>query len=149
MTVRLAELTPENVKAACDIQVKPEQQKFVAPVVETLAQAYVHPSTAWPRLIIDDDRVVGFVMGGFDPQSETPAFRAGIWRLNIAADEQGRGYGKFAVEAVAEDARRRGQSRITVLWIRGHGGPEGFYLKLGFTPTGENLGDEVVGELTL
>jgi lysophospholipid acyltransferase (LPLAT)-like uncharacterized protein len=30
MAVRLVELTPENVKAACDVQVKPEQQKFVA-----------------------------------------------------------------------------------------------------------------------
>jgi diamine N-acetyltransferase len=149
MAVRLVELTPENVQAACDIQVKPEQERFVAPVAESLAQAYVHPSTAWPRLILDDDRVVGFVMGGFDPESQIPAFRAGIWRLNIAADEQGRGYGTFAVEAVAQEARRRGQSRITVLWIRGDGGPEGFYLGLGFTPTGDEFGEEVVGELTL
>jgi len=149
MTVRLVELTPENVKAACDIQVRPEQQKFVAPVAESLAEAYVQPSTAWPRLILDDDRVVGFVMGAFDPENEIAAFRAGIWRLNIAAHEQGRGYGRFAVQAVTQEARRRGQSRITVLWIRGDGGPEGFYLGLGFTPTGEEIGGEVVGELTL
>jgi len=88
-------------------------------------------------------------MGGFDPEHEISAFRAGIWRLNIAANEQGRGYGRFAVEAVAQEARRRGQSRITVLWARGDGGPEGFYLGLGFTPTGEEFGEEVVGELTV
>jgi hypothetical protein len=51
-----------------------------------------------PRLILDEDRVVGFVMGNFDPDNEISAFRAGIWRLNIAADEQGQGYGRFAVE---------------------------------------------------
>jgi GNAT superfamily N-acetyltransferase len=56
-----------------------------------------------------------FVMGGFDPKSQIDAFRAGIWRLKIAADEQGRGYGRFAVAAVAAEARRRGQKRITVL----------------------------------
>lgn len=149
MTVRLAELTPGNVAAACRIGVRPEQQKFVAPVAESIAEAYVHYSTAWPRLILDDDRVVGFVMGGFDPASEIDAFRAGIWRLNIAAGEQGKGYGRFAVEAIAAEARRRRLNRITVLWIQGDGGPEGFYLRLGFTPTGEVIGGEIVGERML
>ena len=149
MTVRLVELTPDNLAAACRIEVKPEQGKFVAPVVESIAEAYVHYGTAWPRLILDGDRVVGFVMGGFDPDSEIDAFRAGIWRLNIAADEQGQGYGRFAVEAIAAEARRRGQKRITVLWVRGDAGPEGFYLRMGFTPTGEVMDGEIVGELML
>jgi diamine N-acetyltransferase len=149
MALRLVQLTPDNVDAACRIDVRPDQQNFVAPVVDSLAQAYVHYGTAWPRLILDGDRVVGFVMGNFEPESEIDAFRAGIWRLNIAAGEQGRGYGRFAVEAVAAEARRRGQKRITVLWEQGDGGPEGFYLRLGFTPTGEVIGGEIVGELML
>ena len=33
--------------------------------------------------------------------------------------------------------------------IPGEGGPEGFYLKLGFRPTGEEMGGEIVGELQL
>jgi diamine N-acetyltransferase len=147
--VRLAELTPDNVRDACDLRIKPEQERFVASVANSIADAYVHPDTAWPRLILAGDRVVGFVMGGFDPDSEIDAFRAGIWRLAIAAEEQGRGYGRFAVEAVAQEARRRGQDRITVLWIPGEGGPEEFYLRLGFRPTGEELSGEVVGELHL
>jgi diamine N-acetyltransferase len=149
MTLRLLELTPDNVRTACSIEVRPDQQKFVAPVVESIAEAYVHYGTAWPRLILDADRAVGFVMGNFDPENDVEAFRAGIWRLNIAADAQGRGYGRFAVEAIAAEARRRGHNRITVLWVQGDGGPEGFYLRLGFTPTGEVLGDEIVGELIL
>lgn len=74
MTSRLAELTPDNAAAACRISVRPEQQKFVATVVESIAEAYVHYGTAWPRL----------------------------------------GYGRFAVEAIAAEARRRGCQRITV-----------------------------------
>jgi diamine N-acetyltransferase len=49
------------------------------------------------------------------------------------------------VDALADEARRRGVERITVLWERGEGGPEEFYLKLGFEPTGEELFGEVVG----
>ncbi len=76
-----------------------------APVVESLAEAYIHYGTAWPRLILDDDRVAGFVMGNFDPDNEIDAFRAGIWRLSIAAGEEGRGYGRFAV---GRSPQRRG-----------------------------------------
>ena len=66
-------------------------------MAESLAEAYVHRETAWPRLIFDDGRVVGFVMGNFDPENEISAFRAGIWRLNVQDLEQGRGYGRFVV----------------------------------------------------
>jgi diamine N-acetyltransferase len=34
-SVRLAELTPDNVATACGIRVKPEQERFVAPVSRT------------------------------------------------------------------------------------------------------------------
>jgi diamine N-acetyltransferase len=88
-------------------------------------------------------------LGNLDAGNEVDAFRAGIWRLNIAASEQGRGYGRFAVDAVAQEARRRGQSRITVFWVPDEIGPEGFYLRLGFRPTGEGVDGQVLGALTL
>lgn len=140
--LRLAELTQDNFPAAVGLTLRPGQEKFVAPVVESIAEAYVTP-TAWPRLVLDGDQVVGFVMANFDPDNELEAFRCGIWRLNVAADAQGAGVGRFAVDAVAEEARRRGWSRITVLWEKGPGGPEGFYLALGFVPTGELFGETV------
>jgi diamine N-acetyltransferase len=148
-SLRLEMVTPKNVDAACRLKVRPEQEGFVAPVVRSLADAYVHGETAWPRLISDGDQLVGFVMGGFDPDSPVDAFRCGIWRLNIAADRQGRGYGRFAVEAVCAEAHRRGQRRVTVLWVPGENGPEDFYLRLGFRPTGEKIHGEVVGALVL
>jgi diamine N-acetyltransferase len=76
-------------------------------------------------------------------------FRCGIWRLNIAAGHQGKGYGRFAVEGVLAEARRRGQDRATVLWVPGSAGPEQFYLRLGFRPTGEVFNGETVGALSL
>src|SRR5215207_9660525 len=120
--LRLAELTAGNIEAAIGLQLRPGQERFVAPVVHSIALAYVHP-TAWPRVVFDGDQLVGFVMANFDPDDEQPAFRCGIWRLNVAAAAQGRGVGRFAVDAVAAEARGRGQSRITVLWVPSHDGP--------------------------
>ncbi|WP_299955741.1 GNAT family N-acetyltransferase [uncultured Modestobacter sp.] len=150
MDLRLALVTPENVVEACRLEVRPEQQGVVAPVAVSLAEAYASPRIAWPRVVTDGDGgpVVGFVMGGFDPDNEVPAFRCGIWRLTVAAAAQGAGVGRFAVQAVAEEARRRGNDRLTVLWVRHDNGPEGFYRHLGFRPTGELFG-QVLGELAL
>lgn len=145
--LRLAELTVQNLPAATRITPAPGQERFVAPVVESVAEAYVNP-TAWPRVVLDGDEIVGFVMANFDAGNEVAAFRAGVWRLNVTASAQGRGVGRFAVEQVAYEARRRGFERITVLWERGEGGPEGFYLRLGFVPEGELFG-ETVGVLDL
>lgn len=148
-SLRLEAITSENVGAACRLKVRPDQEDLVAPVAWSLADAYANPEIAWPRLVRDGDDLVGFVMGGFDPQSPVDAFRCGIWRLNIAADYQGRGYGRFAVESVLAEARRRGQDRATVLWVPGEHGPQDFYLKLGFRPTGDVIDDQVVGEILL
>ncbi|MFE1785447.1 GNAT family N-acetyltransferase [Streptomyces sp. NPDC059506] len=150
---RLEKVTPANLDAAIALRVRPDQEHLVAPVVKSLAEAYVHPGTAWPRLVMDGDRTVGFLMAFFDidfaGDGTGTDVRSGLWRLNIAAGEQGRGYGRFAVRAVADEIRRRGGTRLTATWHPGDDGPEGFYLGLGFRLTGETSGDQSVGELEL
>lgn len=150
---RLEKITPGNLDAAIALEVRPDQGHLVAPVVKSLAEAYVHPGVAWPRLIFDGDRLVGFLMAFFDidfaGDGTGTDIRSGLWRLNIAAGEQGRGYGRFAVQAVASEIRRRGGSRLTASWHPGDDGPEAFYLGLGFRLTGEMSGDQRVGELAL
>ncbi|MEU6887842.1 GNAT family N-acetyltransferase [Streptomyces viridosporus] len=149
---RLEEVTAENLDAALGVRVRPDQEHAVAPVVKSLAEAYVHPGTAWPRLIVDGDRAVGFLMAFFDldwHDDGGSAVRSGLWRLNIAADEQGKGYGRFAVESVAAEIRRRGGRELHVTWHPGPSGPEGFYLGLGFRRNGEVVGGETVGVLEL
>ncbi|HEX6146745.1 MAG TPA: GNAT family N-acetyltransferase [Acidimicrobiia bacterium] len=142
----LREITPENVGAAVRIEVRPEQSDFVAPVVYSLAEAYAQPDVAWPRLVVDGGQAVAFVMGAFDPSADPDFFRCGIWRLNVGAEHQGKGYGRFAVESVLDEARLRGQVRATVLWVPGEAGPEGFWREMGFEPTGEDFHGQVVGE---
>ena len=154
---RLEEITPRNIDAALGIRVRPEQEFAVSPVVKSLAEAYVHPGTAWPRLIVDGDdadavaRPVGFLMAFFDIDwgEDGSVIRSGLWRLNIDAGSQGRGYGRFAVESVAAEIRRRGGDELYVTWHPGEHGPENFYLGLGFRPNGEMVEGEVVGVLAL
>lgn len=154
--LRLEKVTPDNVLDACRLRVAPEQERFVAPVARSLAEAYADPGTAWPRLVFDGDRLVAFVMAFFDVRfgpvgRAEPAdrLRSGLWRLAVAADEQGKGYGRFAVNTVCEEILRRGQQRVTVSWGQGEHGPEEFYLRLGFRTTGETSGDQVIGEMDL
>ncbi|MER6530353.1 GNAT family N-acetyltransferase [Streptomyces sp. NPDC001508] len=154
MTPRLEEITPHTVEAALGIRVRPEQEHAVRPVAHSLAEAYAHPAgVAWPRLIVDgdDDRPVGFLMAflGIDWHGDGSVFRSGLWRLNIAAGEQGRGYGRFAVESVAAELRRRGDSHLYVSWHPGPTGPENFYRRLGFHTTTETSGGQTVGVLKL
>ncbi|MFJ4619957.1 GNAT family N-acetyltransferase [Streptomyces sp. NPDC088812] len=151
-SVRLEEITPANIETALAIRVRPDQEFAVSPVVKSLAQAYVYPAAAWPRLIVDGDRPVGFLMAFFDidwRQDGGSLVRSGLWRLNIAAREQGRGYGRFAVRSVAAEIRRRGGTEMYVTWHPGEHGPEGFYLGLGFRDTGERVKGETVGVLAL
>ncbi|WP_329598179.1 GNAT family N-acetyltransferase [Streptomyces pseudovenezuelae] len=150
---RLEEVTPGNFETATGIRVRPEQEFAVSPVMQSLAEAYVHPpGVAWPRLIVDGDRTVGFLMAFLDIDWRADGGtlrRSGLWRLTIAADAQGRGYGRFAVESVAAELRRRGTKELYVTWHEGPDGPAEFYLRLGFSRTGELSGQETVGVLEL
>jgi diamine N-acetyltransferase len=150
---RLEEVTPGNFETATGIRVRPEQEFAVSPVMQSLAEAYVHPAgVAWPRLIVDGDRTVGFLMAFLDIDWRADGgtvIRSGLWRLNIAADAQGQGYGRFAVESVAAELRRRGTKELYVTWHEGDDGPAEFYLRLGFRRTGELSDGETVGVLSL
>ncbi|MET7652694.1 MULTISPECIES: GNAT family N-acetyltransferase [unclassified Streptomyces] len=151
---RLEEITPRNFEAATGIRVHPEQEFAVSSVMRSLAEAHVHPEgVAWPRLIMDEDRPVGFLMAFLDIEwnghGDRTLIRSGLWRLNIAAGEQGCGYGRFAVESVAAELRRRGTEELYVTWHEGEHGPADFYLKLGFRRTGETSEGETVGVLSL
>lgn len=151
--MRLAVITPENYEAALAVTVRPDQADLVEPVVKSLAEAYVFREHAWPRLIYDGDRLVGFVMAfldiPWDPERDPDDRRCGLWRMNIAADAQGNGYGRFAVDEVCREIRARGGTHAYVTWEPRAGGPENFYLKLGFRPTGEHSGGQRVGVLDL
>ena len=147
--LRLVELSASNIVAANSLTLKPGQEQYVAPVSHSIAEAYVNPATAWPRVVLEDDEVVGFIMGNFDPDAQEDIFRGCIWRMNVAADQQGQGIGRFAVHALADEARLRGFDRITVIYEPGEAGPAAFFERIGFVQIDETPYGETVAALSL
>ena len=147
--MRLEPVTQENVRAACKLKLRADQDDLVAPVAQSLAEAYTVPDIAWPRLIYNGDQLVGFMMAAFAPEHENPLFHSYLWRLNIGAEHQGKGCGRYAVEELCQEASRRGHHRVTVSYHAGQHGPEAFYRRLGFHPTGEYNEGETVAERLL
>ncbi|MGA5322482.1 GNAT family N-acetyltransferase [Streptomyces seoulensis] len=153
MSLRLAEVTSANLETALAVRVRPDQEHAVEPVAHSLAEAYVRPAgVAWPRLILDGDETVGFLMAFLDIDWRADGGslrRSGLWRLNIDAARQGKGYGRFAVESVAAELRRRGCGELYATWHPGPDGPGEFYRRLGFRTTDETRGGQTVGVLDL
>ena len=147
--LRLEELSAKTIVAANGLTLLPGQEQYVAPVSYSAADAYVDPSTTWARVVLDGDEVVGFIRGNFNAESEKPEFRSCVWRVNVDATAQGRGVGKFAVHALAEEARQRGFDHLNVIWEPGDAGPGEFFRRLGFAEVGETEYGETIGQLSV
>lgn len=89
----LKKVDESNYRRVLDMKL-PEEQGFVAPNVVSLAQAWVFYEQARPMVIFADEVAVGFLMLDYD----LPTREAGIWRLMIASEHQGKGYGTAAVQ---------------------------------------------------
>ena len=145
--LRLVELSAATIVAVNAMSLKPGQEQFLAPTSYAVAAAVINPATAWQRVVLDDNEVVGFVSANFDLEAPQEHFRSVLWRINVDADDQGRGVGRFAVESLVEEARRRGVDHVNVIYEAGEDGPEAFFRRVGFTPVGETAYGEVIAEI--
>lgn len=145
--LRLVELSAATIVAVNNLSLKPGQEQFLAPVSYGIAATVMNPQTSWQRVVLDGDEVVGFVSANFDAEAPEPHFRSVLWRINVDADDQGRGVGRFAVESLVDEARRRGFGHVNVIYEAGDGGPEAFFHRVGFVPVGETEYAEVIAEI--
>ncbi len=147
--LRLVELSASTIVAVNNLSLKPGQEQFLAPVSYGVAATVADPTTSWQRVISDGDEVVGFVSANFDEDASIEYFRSVLWRINVDADDQGRGVGRFAVQSLVEEARSRGLDHVNVIYEAGEGGPEAFFRRVGFTPVGETEYGEVIAEIRI
>jgi diamine N-acetyltransferase len=147
--LRLVELSAATIVAVNNMSLKPGQEQFLAPISYGIAATVINPQTSWQRVVLDANEVVAFVSANFDPEAPQEHFRSVLWRINVDADDQGRGVGRFAVEKLIEEARERDVDRVNVIYEAGEGGPELFFKRVGFTPVGETEYGEVIAEIRL
>jgi diamine N-acetyltransferase len=144
-TVSLREVTADTVRAICALDVRPEQRGFVAPNAVSIAQAHFEPR-AWFRAVYAGETPVGFVMVHDDPEKQEYF----LWRFMIAAEHQGEGFGRSALDLVVEYVRARpGATELLSSYVPGDDGPGPFYLRYGFVETGDVDEGETVIRLAL
>ena len=145
--VSLREITADMVDAIIKLSetLPDDQQKMVAPNAVSIAQAHFSEN-AWFRAICADETPVGFVMLYDDPNKHEYF----LWRLMIAEPHQRKGFGERAIGLLVEYVRTRPKARsLRASYVPLDGGPQGFYKKLGFEPTGEVEHGEIVVRLSL
>lgn len=147
--LHVVELSAATIVAVNNLSLKPGQEQFLAPVSYGVAATVADPKTSWQRVVLDGDVVVGFVSANFDPEAPVEHFRSVLWRINVDADDQGRGIGRFIVETLVDEARSRGFDHVDVIYEAGEGGPEAFFHRVGFTPVGETEYGEVIAEIRI
>jgi diamine N-acetyltransferase len=145
--VTLREITAESVRDICRLTdtLTPPKKHMVAPNAVSIAQAYFEPK-AWFRAVYADETPVGFVML-YDDADEQEYF---LWRFMIAEPYHGKGFGRRAIELLADHVRTRpGAQVLETSCGQGPGSPEVFYRKVGFERSGKMFGREVGLSLAL
>jgi GNAT superfamily N-acetyltransferase len=138
-SIELREITDENREAILALHAGPGQGRFVSSVADSIEEAAEHPEgSPWYRAVYADGEPVGFVMLSWDvtprpPEIIGPWF---LWKLIVDEHHQGRGIGRAIVQHVVELIRAEGASELLTSHVIGEGGPDGFYERLGFVPTG-------------
>ena len=153
--VHLEELNKYNVWDVIELTVKKEQESFIAGNEWSLVHAYVGNKTegaVYPFGIFDDDKAVGFLMIAYDygevcNDPDAPEISKNnyfLWRLMIGQEEQGKGYGKKAVELALEFVKTFPHGKADYCWLcydKNNEVARKLYLSMGFQEIGEQDDD--------
>ena len=143
------EITRDTLRPLLGLKLRPGQEHLVAPNRVTIAQcAYEQPGgCVWG--LWDGGNAVG-LRAMIQPR-QYPHMQEGddldgafIWRLMIAADRQGKGYGAATIAECRAQARDWGLPRVATSVVDTPDSNIGFYERLGFRRTGRIVDDEIV-----
>lgn len=152
-----------NFEECMNLSVMEEQKSFVADNRLSMAQAYLALSNDYcmpmPYAIYDEERMIGFIMMAYHKKPERkdeeelfdePIYE--IWRLMIDKNEQGKGYGRKAMEKAIEYIRTYpcGVAKKIVLSYEPENiGAKYLYESCGFVNTGDVFDGEIISVFEL
>ena len=146
--VVLKKIDESNYLECFRLELGPGQERFVSNPVRSLAQAYGYYHQCSPFGVFDGARMVGYVMVICDYDEQV----YNIWHMMIDRREQGRGYGRAAMERALEYIRQKpfGDFRRVALTCSPENEPAlKLYCSMGFEETGRRDEDEIELALTL
>lgn len=144
--VSLKEINEDNFRAVVGMKLEGEQSKYVASNVYSLAQAWLYPEEAKPYAIYKEEEIVGFMMLDWDEEER----ECGIWRFMIANDQQGKGYGRKALEYAVNRIKETGKfDYVSLDYAPGNNVGKHLYESVGFRETGEIEEGEIIMKLDL
>lgn len=143
--IRLEPIGPDNWRE--ELAVREDQQRFVSGPDRILARAYAYrEQRSQAKLILDDDTPVGMLLWYDWPEAEQYVFS----QLFIDWHYQRMGLGIEAARLALDEMRADGRyPRVCLCYVEGDEPARRLYEKLGFRPTGEADGDEIIMEMAL
>lgn len=145
MAITLRPVTKENWENAAKLEVREDQQGFVAPNVWSIAETQFHHWTR-PMAIYNGGTMVGFLVYGRDPDDG----EYWLYRYMIDRRHQGKGFGKQGLTALIVHLRTLPDCRgITVGYQPENLAAERLYLSAGFVKGPPTHWGESTARLTL
>ena len=135
----------DNCDQVLDLEVAPKDQRRVASVEYSLAQAWLYRDSEvlFPYAVKSGQLTVGFLLLSYQPMENSYY----IWRLLIDQKYQNQSFGKEVIRQVLQRARDDQQChKVTVNYVIGNHKMRYILEKFGFQPVGLD-GQEMKMEL--
>lgn len=144
--VSLKIVDENNFRTIVGMKLNEEQSKYVASNMYSLAQAWLYHEVAKPYAIYNDEEVIGFMMLDWDEKKR----ECSIWRFMITTDQQGKGYGRKALEYALNIIKEAEKFDYVFLdYVPDNVVGKHLYESMGFKETGEIDEGEIVMKLDL
>ena len=136
--MELRDVSADNWRAVVRVEPREDQKRFVASVAYYLC----HYEEDWrPLALYEGGEVVGFAMWGFDTEEGAHW----IGGLVVDAEQQGKSYGRAAMEALLDHlAGQPGYRQAALSCEPENTVARSLYASLGFVETGERVDGELV-----
>lgn len=139
-------MTAENWEEVAELEVHKHQEEFLEDNAWSIAESKFN-SHAVPRAIYAGKNPVGFIMWE-SLAGEGAPHDYFIYRFMIDKDNQGKGYGRLAMELALEEIRKdRRLGRISICYVPENAGARDFYASFGFREVGLDDDGEMIAEI--
>lgn len=140
--LKLEQITEDNYEKVISLKTKYSQEKFLAPNIKSLADAYLYRNDdVTPFAVLNDEEVVGFILFDVDENDSSTSI---IWRMMIDEKYQGNGYGKELLEIAKTYSIKNGFKSMIADYVQGNEIMKHALMKSGFYEDGIDDYNQVI-----